>query len=598
MDTSSSLNPEILLERVLGSDVPARSFVNDIYTTPFLMLADFDRASLVRFEAFRSERLLAPALARVEREYEESSSIAHRASSSIDAVMRGISKLECLKAIATNKPTRISEDRVTEEAAWMGMESFVKDLEDVRKRFDTECAEQLVNDPNLNGACLRSALDSFMAIMSRDVRSVRERLNEAFAVFQECLRLNSASVPAAVWFWHGWTLWRLENDPAVAQRAIAEAVRLSGREDSITRWLSCRLLSHMHAEAGDAEAAYESATRAMELRSDAVTTLELAACAAKMNKIRESRQMMGHALNLNPYVALRWLADESCPLSTHDVLDAMATQLPKLRESGQSLCHQWQATSKRVKEVTTQLGRDDIVGSELLDGHHESLRCVAKADLFVAWFIHHSADASKRLLIEQARASVTREIDRCEQLRQESEAAVETIQKTRDESLREIQTSRDRAVTAVRAAVRNAMKYEAMLDQGCGVSLGIAVTGFGVFAVIAAIGVIRGFAFGIDTTLGKVGLGLTLSPMILFLSAQMAQGIAAMRIEAEVQRRVDAIDAEARKKFGVADTAYREQITTQRQLLDDRSKEVRMCREAIKRLQAGSNVYEPRERAA
>ncbi|PNB25587.1 hypothetical protein C1X73_39170, partial [Pseudomonas sp. FW305-130] len=76
-----------------------------------------------------------------------------------------------------------------------------------------------------------------------------------------------------------------------------------------------------------------------------------------------------------------------------------------------------------------------------------------------------------------------------------------------------IQRVRDTEAAKARSEVRRAMKYESALDQGCGLSMGFAVVGFAIFAVMAALGVIRGFAFGIETNGGKIALLMSVLPM-------------------------------------------------------------------------------------
>ncbi len=598
MEPQSIVIPEILAERVIGNNAPAASWVSDLATTPALMMGNYDRSSIIRFEARRAEILRPIAITLAREELSNADSPRSRNSADVEAVVRAIEDLGCLKGLELGKPSRVSTEKLQEEAAWMALELFAKDLEESHRRFktdyDTEIAMSLEGDPTR----MQRSFKAFAELMSSDKLGARERLFESHAVFQETLRLNTGAVPPAIWFWHGWILWRLGDDPIVAQRAVSEAVRLSGNAETVTRWLGCRLLARMHSQNNDDDAAFEMSSDAAEIRGDAITYVENAAYASKVNKIREARLALSHGLAINPLVALRLLADESALIPRREVLEALAAMVPKLRDSAQGLCNQWLASSKKVREISTLIGRGELVSNELMEGHHECARAVSKADTILAWYINASADASKRLLLDQARLTITREVDRCELLRRESEDTVENVQKIRDTELKRIQSWRDSQVTSARKAVRAAMKYETMLDQGCGISIGIAVAGVGAFAVIAAIGVIRGFAFGIDTTIGQIALGISITPIALFLLAQFTQGVAAMRIEGEIQKRVATIDEEVRKQMGTIDTNYREQITHHRQLLDDRSKEVRLCREALRTLNLHGPTNDVHERAA
>lgn len=549
---------------------------------------NLDRSSTIRFEARRIFFLRNAALDAARKALIQPEGGRSRVFSDGERLMATIEQLDSCRTIMEGRGLSSQRDQLIDEAIWMGLDRIATDLEEQTALLRQEFDDELANASPAEGERMKTALTALEVALATDGPTRADHISIAFASFQEHLRLNHGIGAAGMWLRMGWLLWKMGDDPVVAQRAVHEASRLSGRSKTITSWIAHRLLAQMQVEDGEIEAAHKTILQALQIRQDAQTSLEAAAIAANANKIRETRTLLVHALTEQPILLVPTLVLEVNAEWVGDVLATVAEVQPKLTDAARGLLSQWEATSKRVVDACSTIGRGDLVSQSLLDEHRTLSRTLAKADIFVAWFVNRTSESSRKVLVEQARQSINREIKRCEELLREAEQKIAAAEAIRDQQLGHIQRVRDTEAAKARSEVRRAMKYESALDQGCGLSMGFAVVGFAIFAVMAALGVIRGFAFGIETNGGKIALLMSVLPMAFFLFAQIGQAVARARIENAIKQKVDVIDKQYRKDAGAIDQRYREDMEQSRAMLDDRGRELRICREGLRIVGGGT----------
>ena len=582
MEKQVIVKPDVLEARVFGVNAPPSVWSCDLLSRLPLLHMSLDKSSIIRFEALRVMMLrnLAIEAARAGQHAAEESR--PRSLPNSDKIIASLESLVCVKGIVDGRGFSHMGDTVFDEAIWMALDLTASDIESQIAEFEADFIAEASGCMPGEPERMRRSIDYLEGALRTDGVIHIEQLRITYAMFREHLRMNHGTGTPGMWLRMGWLQFILGDDPIDAERAIHEAARLSGRNKTITHWLACRFMAYMHSLNGQHDDAHRWAAQALQLRNDAITMLEASLYAASCNRIRECRTLMAHAFMDRPLLSLLPLANENYSAQAREVIASLHDVEPKLRGAAKGLLAQWQTTSKKVQEAGRTIGQGEIASIHLISGHGNGMQELGKADVFVSWFLAKTFETSKKLLIEQSKATIERELARTQALIQEAERSIENCVLYRDQELRRIQKERDEAVIAARQEVRKAMRYESTLDAGCGMSVGLTVAGFAIFAVVGAIGVWRGFAFGIETTLGRLALGLAVAPVIIAVLAQLAQTAARMRLEAATKDRVHDIDIEFRNKVGVADRECREKVADSRSLLEDRGREMRMCREALR----------------
>lgn len=566
--------------RLFGNSVQPPDGMRDVFARVPLFVVEATADEFTRFQRETLLPRLPGAFANLSRLIGEQRDIPAAAQGELNILRTAFESISTITGGTSASPLA--------EVLWDAIEHLAAQVIEAREGWNAEVSFCLRHLDRVSGVGLKTAVETFEEALGCTTADRGAQLRDARRAFQEHLTDVGSDAGPPAFLALGWLAWQCSGVPAEGAPFLVETTRRAGEGYPVCRQTACWMLAHGALLDEDLDGAVSWINLAADARVDAQVLHDAAVIQALARNMGETKRRCGEAIAASPICTVSVLASGATAALGRDLADLLVRYQSKLRQEARHKVLTWASEARKAQEALRLAECSSLMQSESLEGHREAQKILDKADLLTVWQICDQADHGTRMVVKNTQAALKREHGKRKETVTALREKVEACWKARERRIEGAMVRQRKSVTSAREALTVSAVDSEKAQRGCmfGLFSGCAV--FTLYVATASILALTGIRIGLDSFVGILAVVLSLTPIIIAMLVNLAQGIRRMGLDRELSKSVEEANLAYEEAVRQADILYRRDMEGARDQLATAEKELQRLEVAVRMLAQAS----------